>query len=120
MPSGNILTISEKRYIFSIRNRMVQIPANFPIRNKNTDKNCQKCGERENMKHIYICKLKQEETEVEYETIFGENLKQMKKVYSQFKINYENREKQKTIVFNPRDPNCDPLISLESSDGNID
>ena len=72
-------------------------------------KNCQKCGERENMKHIYICKLKQEETEIEYETIFGENLKQMKKVYSQFKINYENREKQK---INPRDPNCDPLISV--------
>ena len=61
------------------------------------------------MKHIYICKLKQEETEVEYETIFGENLKQMKKVYSQFKINYENREKQK---INPRDSNCDPLISV--------
>ena len=88
-------------------------------KDKNTDKNCKQCGKRENMKHIYMCKLSQEDTELKYETIFGENLKQMKKVYLHFKINYENREKQKTIVFNPRDPNCDPLISLEFSNGNI-
>ena len=111
-PYGNILTISDKRYIFSMRNRMVQIPTNFPLKDKNTDENCKKCGKKENMKHIYMCSLRKENTEEKYEMIFGENLEQMKKVYLKFKDNYENREKQKTIVINPRDPNCDPLISL--------
>ena len=111
-PYGNILTISDKRYIFSMRNRMVQIPANFPIKNKNTDENCKQCGKGENMKHIYMCRLRKENTEEKYEMIFGENLEKMKKVYLQFRNNYENRENQKTIVINPRDPNCDPLISL--------
>ena len=111
-PYGNILTISEKRYIFSMRNRMVQIPDNFPIKNKNTNKNCKQCGQNENMKHIYMSEQRPENKEVKYEIIFGENLEQMKIVYLQFKTNYENRENQKKIVNNPRDPNCDPLISL--------
>ena len=49
-------------------------------KDKNTDKNCKQCGKRENMKHIYMCKLSQEDTELKYETIFGENLEQMKQV----------------------------------------
>ena len=63
------------------------------------------------MKHIYMCRLRKENTEEKYEMIFGEHLEQIKKVYLKLKENYENRENQKTIVINPRDPNCDPLIS---------
>ena len=40
MPYGESLTISEKRYIFSMRNRMIEIPANFPTKYKNNDVNC--------------------------------------------------------------------------------
>ena len=111
-PYGNILTISDKRYIFSMRNRMVQIPSNFPIKDKNTDENCKQCGKREDMKHIYMCGSRKEKTKENYEIIFGENLEQMKRIYLKFKNNHENRENHKIIITYPRDPNCDPLISL--------
>ena len=38
MPNEENLTISDKRYIFAIRNRMIQIPNNFPTKNKKTRK----------------------------------------------------------------------------------
>ena len=111
------LSISEKRYIFSIRNRMIQLPSNFPSKNKIIDENCNNCGEVKNMKHIYTCNNNIEKTNIRFEAIFGENLKQMKKVYLQFKTNYEINGKQNDI--NPRDPLCDPLFSLsECSNGN--
>ena len=54
MPNGEPLSISEKRWIFAIRNRMVLIPTNFPSKKNNEDQNCKKCGEPENLKHIYM------------------------------------------------------------------
>ena len=120
MPYGESMTISEKRYIFAMRNRMILIPANFPNRNKDEDENCKQCGKTENMKHIYMCNMKQENKDLDYEKIFGNNRKQMKRVYNQFKMNYENRENMETIENPPGDPLCDPLISLsEFSNGNI-
>ena len=117
MPNGEQLSISEKRWIFSIRNRMVLIPTNFPSKKNNEDQNCKKCGEPENMKHIYECSMIKENKNLKYEMIFGENRKQMKRISEQFKTNYENRENLNTN--NPRDPQCDPLISLlEISNGN--
>ena len=97
-----------------MRNRMINIPTNFPSRNKNLDENCEICGEKENMKHLYVCKWSKEINNIEYENIFGNNLKKMKKIYSQFKLKYENREKY------PRDPPfCDPLVFInEISNGN--
>ena len=47
------LSITEKQYIFAIRNRMIDIEFNFP-KNKISKKLCC-CGEVENMKHIYSC-----------------------------------------------------------------
>ena len=35
MPNREIITIEDKRYIFAIRNRMIQIPTNFPLKNEN-------------------------------------------------------------------------------------
>ena len=72
------------------------------------------------MKHIDMCNMKQENKDLDYEKIFGNNRKQMKRVYNQFKMNYENRENMETIENPPGDPLCDPLISLsEFSNGNI-
>ena len=39
MPNCEGLSISDKRYIFSMRNRMIQIPTNFPTKNKSLDEN---------------------------------------------------------------------------------
>ena len=57
---------------------MVEIPANF--KNERNLKPCA-CGAVENMKHIYTCKLwnQEKEEEIEYEEIFTDNnLKQLK------------------------------------------
>ena len=64
LPNKN-LTIEEQRTIFSIRNRMADIPANFSSKKENTAK-CT-CGESEDMKHVYNCKyLNIEEPTEEY------------------------------------------------------
>ena len=49
------LSITEKQYIFAIRNRMIYIEFNFP-KYKVSKKLCC-CGEELNMKHIYSCKV---------------------------------------------------------------
>ena len=117
MPNQEELTITDKRYIFSMRNRMIKLPTNFPTRNQIIDENCEICGERENMKHLYECKWSQENNNIEYENIFGNNLKKMRKVYSQFKLKYENRDDKRKYPGDP--PFCDPLVFInEISNGN--
>ena len=46
------LNISEKRYLFEMKNRMIRITANFPSKQKL--ESCP-CGETENMEHVYTC-----------------------------------------------------------------
>ena len=52
MPSDKELSITDKRYIFAIRNRMIDIPTNFPSKNRNNDEKCRKCGDIESIKTI--------------------------------------------------------------------
>ena len=47
LPQDENISISDQQYIFSMRNRMVQIGYNFP--EKEIENFC-KCGETENMK----------------------------------------------------------------------
>ena len=54
-PFDNNLSVAEQRDLFSIRNRMVDIPSNFP-KEKTEFKYI--CGEIQNMKHIYNCELR--------------------------------------------------------------
>ena len=49
-PFNNQLTIEQKREMFSIKNRLYDIPENFP---KDEEKYTCVCGE-ENIAHIYI------------------------------------------------------------------
>ena len=102
------LTISEQRYVFSIRNRMIRINDNYP---ENTNKSTCMCGKIEDMKHIYCCKIynnENEEQEQEYEMIFENNVRKIKKIYEKFKKNFEKRE-QKHENNKPRILNVDPL-----------
>ena len=82
-----------------MRNRRIEIPANFPTKYENNDENCKQCGKTQNMKHVYTSNMNQENKDIQYEKIFGDNRKQMKMIYTQFKTNYENRENIHVIHF---------------------
>ena len=53
LPFNNKLTIEEKRNLFAVRNKMINIQCNFSSK---CEVKCE-CGEKESMKHIYECKL---------------------------------------------------------------
>ena len=75
-------SITEKRQIFAIRNRMVNIENNF--RGKNIRKKCF-CGNIEDMKHIYSCKIFNiKDKNIEYENIYGEDIRTIREVYQIF------------------------------------
>ena len=126
MPNEEGLSISDQRDIFSVRNRMTPIPANFS--SKKTEHICV-CGETEDMKHIYVCQYWNTTDEnVDYDLIFTDNMKQLKKVYNRFVQSYKNREnyitekeengKTKDIITHVI-PNRDPLFSvIGHSNGN--
>ena len=114
MPN-NQLNNEEKLRIFSIRNRMVNIPANFISRDKNENKCI--CKQREEMKHIYECLILNEQTpEVKFEEIFGKNIEKMKKVLKRLDYNMKQREKIKES--NHVIPYGDPPYSVTIVYGN--
>jgi hypothetical protein len=82
LPNDEELSISDQRYIFSIRSRMVPISENFP--NAKT-KNICSCGQIESMRHIYIyTNLKMESVKISYENLFDDNVRSQKQVYNRF------------------------------------
>ena len=116
LPNGEF-SITEKRQIFSIRNRMVNIENNF--RGKHIRKTCL-CGNIEDMNHIYTCKLYNQEKEmIEYEEIFGEDLRSMRKRFNRFQNNLEKREQNLKLNDNPGIPGrVGPLYNDLCSNGN--
>ena len=92
LPTNKILSIDQKQNLFSIRNRMIDIPANFSKTNK--EAKCV-CGKLENMKHIYECDLinngnGQKQT---FEKLFEGNIDEQVQVFEKFKQNLERRKK---------------------------
>ena len=110
LPQNEGLSISDQRYIFSIRSRMIPISENFP--NNQTETICC-CGDNETMIHIYSCKyLSMENVKVAYETIFEENVKYQQQVYQRFKQNFDIREEMKNEKsFHHGIPQVDPLCN---------
>ena len=102
LPYNRSISIDQKRQIFSIRNRMINIPANFQKGQGN--RKCI-CGENEIMKHIYNCKLlnrKEIRTNEPYENIFNGNIEQQNEVMEIFEENLRKLEKireNKVITF---------------------
>ena len=76
---------------------MVQIGHNF--QEKENEILC-KCGETENMKHIYISKYLNTE-EIDYEKIFEENTKHHKIVLKRFRKNMEKRMYHGILIVDP-------------------
>ena len=106
---NDVLSISEQRYVFSIRNRMVKIENNFP--GNMNDKSTCLCGQIEDMKHIYSCKIYNTENENEdenFEKIFENDVRKVKKIYEKFKKILEKREQEEKNK-SPRILNVDPL-----------
>ena len=100
-PTNQKLSIEEKCEMFSIRNRMINIPYNFP--GKNTENKCL-CEKNEDMVHIFNCETyKKKETNLKYEHIFEGNLEQQIEV---FKIFNENMKQRETLL-NEIKPPCD-------------
>ena len=106
LPQNEGLSISDQRYIFSIRKRMI------PISENQTVTICC-CGDNETMTHIYSCKyLSMENVKVAYETIFEENVKNQQQVYQRFKQNFDIREEMKNEKsFHHGIPQVDPLCN---------
>ena len=99
----NKQTIEEKREMFAVKTSMVNIAANFTSK---SETKCE-CGQLENMKHIYECKMyNKENPEIEFNKIYNGNLNEQKMVFNKFKQNMQKREKMKEIShpsdqFNP-------------------
>ena len=89
-PYNKYLTVEEKRGIFEIRNRMVNIPANFKSK---SEEKC-KCGDIEDMSHIYECEIlsiKNNQTKIAYKKIFNGNISEQILVYRRFTENMKRR-----------------------------
>ena len=103
LPYTESLTIEQKRSMFEIRNKMTNIPNNFP---KSKLKTKCSCGEIENMEHIYQCenyRLDQEKPKLEYKKIYSGHIKEQIEVFQEMKECMKMRENLKNTE-SPSDP----------------
>ena len=85
------LSIEDKRNLFAIRNRMVEIPDNFKT---SAIENLCICKKKENMKHIYECKqLNTNPIEISYEKVYNGNIEEQTEILRRFQSNLETRRK---------------------------
>jgi hypothetical protein len=108
LPTNKKLTIEEKRQLFGMRNKMLDIPSNF---NSKSEDKCE-CGEISDMEHIYYCDT---EVEVPYEKLYNGNIDEQISVYKNFEENLKKKEnKRKANTELPCDPD---VIRYSSSNG---
>ena len=99
-PNYEQLSLNDQRYIFAIRNRMIEIEHNF--RKQLLEEKCI-CGEEITRQHIYSCQNFDINIEyLPYERIFEEHVNIQKQIYLRFKKNYENRKNK--VINSPLDP----------------
>ena len=86
-PNENGLSIDDQRYIYALRNKMVDIPANY-----GSASDCV-CGGNEDILHIFNCKYlnKENEAKMKYESIYTNNISEQIKVLRRFQENMEVR-----------------------------
>ena len=105
-PSNNDLTIDQKRKMFSVRNRMIQIESNYPKQNV---KNHCFCGKEETMIHIYNCELlNMKKPNIPYKSLYSGNITHQIQVFKRFNDNFEKWEKLKREKENCIP--CDPVV----------
>jgi hypothetical protein len=97
LPTNEKLTIDEKRKLFAVKNKMTDIPSNFPQGRSNPETLCY-CGQREDMKHIYECDIYNEgEVLPNYEEIYNGEINEQIKIFKKFEENIEKRKLLKNI-----------------------
>ena len=88
---NNEYEIDAQRYVFGMRNKMVDIPSSFTAKEQNKSQ-CH-CNQTEDIEHIYNCKyLNSTEPDTHFRNIFSENLIEQKKVFIRFTENMKIRE----------------------------
>ena len=109
-PLNRNLNIENKRRMFSIRNRMINIKSNFNQRNK--EAKCI-CGDKETMEHIWNCKLlnKEGNQNEKYEKIFNGNLEEQLNIFEKFEEKMEKYTEMKNKMEQSIEHPCDPNIS---------
>ena len=101
LPNEIIFSNEIKRKYLLCKIRWLTSQTTFP---KKKEWKCQ-CGDIENMEHVNSCKiLNPEETEINFEEIYSENVKQISEVHRRFQILNEIEERQKPHVILPQDP----------------
>ena len=101
-PFNSTLNIEEKQKLFALRNRMTKIPSNYG----KTEEECV-CGSKENLPHIYSCKLLSKiEPKVIYNQIYNGNVKTQIEIFRRMEFNLERRNqmKEEKIPCDLRDP----------------
>ena len=113
LPINRNLTLEQKRRQFAIRNKMIDIPANFP---KSKEKSICFCGNIDDMKHIYECEMFRSETEnISYDKIYTGNINEQTEVFKRME---KCLEKRKSIKDLENELPCDPnVIRCDSSFG---
>ena len=108
MPFNDKINIEEKRSLFAIRNRMVNIGNNF-----GKMEICEYCNMKEDMEHIYNCQyLNKQQNEISFGKVYTGNINEQNQILRIFEKNMNERRKIKTnFQNNPSDPSlsCDPL-----------
>ena len=99
LPTTKKLSISEKRKMFAIRNKMIDIPSNFSSSSEKIE--CL-CGEIENMEHVYKC---EKEVELPYEKVYNGNLEEQSEIFRIFEKQLDRRKTKLDEIELPCDPN---------------
>ena len=105
LPSNSVLTVEEKRTLFEFKNKMTNIPNNFP---KSDEKKICDCGSIEDMEHIYQCEIintQSDDNILPYQKIYSGNINEQIKVFRKMEKNMKIREDMK----NHESP-CDPDV----------
>ena len=91
LPTNQILSINEKQEMFEVKNRMKNIPANYP--KPNEEYLCE-CGKREDMSHIYNCELLNNRNcpDLEYDRLYIGTISEQIQIFRHFEENYKRRE----------------------------
>ena len=86
MPNDLIMTIENQQYLFAIRNRMINIPANFGGESKCI------CGQKEENSHVYTCrKINAEKENIKFEKVYNGTLIEQFEISKRFRNNMEKR-----------------------------
>merc|ERR1711954_604984 len=84
LPNETLKSIEDQRYLFAIRNKMIEIPSNIGKEEK-----CIR-GKIESMSHIYYCYGG--EKEIHYEKVYNGKLIEQEKILNSFRDNMKIRE----------------------------